>query len=100
MNIKIPPSLKKFLRRTDKVFSRYGFEVYVLLIMLVLGFLVFEIRQFANPPRNEDLYNEQLLTLTQGRFDQKVIDRAKTLIDSNVDVKQIYLEGRDNPFSE
>lgn len=96
----MPPAVKKFLTKFGKGFERYGFEVYVLLIMVVLGFLVFEIRQFANPPRNEDLYNEQLLTLKQGRFDQKVIDRAKGLIDSNVDVKQIYLDGRDNPFSE
>lgn len=100
MNIKLPPAIKKYQSRVSKVWNRYGLEAYILLIMIILGFLVFEIRQFANPARNETLYEEEVLTLKSGRFDQKVIDRAKSLIDSDVDIKQIYLDGRDNPFSE
>jgi len=100
MKLKLPPSLQKFIAKFRNLFGRFGFEVFLVLILVVLGFIVFEVRQFADPPRNEDLYNEQLTTISSGRFDKKVIDRAEGLIDSNVEVKQIYLDNRDNPFSE
>ena len=96
-NIKtILPYIKKMLAKARS----YATFVFIIGILLLYGFLVFQIGSLASKEPDDSSVSEQLNTLKRLKIDQETIDKIEQLEDQNVSVQALFKEARDNPFQD
>lgn len=79
---------------------RYMVLIFILIMAAAYGFLVFRIGTLAQSEPSESAVTEQLQTVKRPKIDQGAIDRIQTLEDSNIEVKALFDQARQNPFQE
>jgi hypothetical protein len=97
LNIKsLKPLTKKLLAKAQ---AYVGF-VFIISILLVYGFLVFQIGAMAGKEPEEASVSEQLSAIKRLQIDQATINKIEQLQDQNVSVQALFKEARDNPFQD
>lgn len=92
----IIPAIKKLLNRAQT----YAAFIFIIGILSLYGFLVFQIGSLASKDPEETAVSDQLNTLKRLRIDQDTIDKIEQLEDQNVSVQSLFKEARDNPFQD
>jgi len=95
----IPPYLKK-LPAKIKGLGKYLPLIAFLLFMLVCSGLVLQIGQLSRQDPSDDAVSEKLSTIKTPKIDPATLKKIQQLQDQNVDVKSLFDQARNNPFSE
>lgn len=74
--------------------------IFILVILALFAFLVLRIRTFVTAEPSESAVTERLLVGQPVKIDEEAVERIEKLEESNVEVKALFKEARDNPFSE
>ena len=88
--------LKKILAKVQPYIS----FAFIMGILLLYGFLVFQIGSLASKEPDESSITEQLNSVKRLKIDQATIDKINQLQDQNVTVQSIFKDARDNPFQD
>lgn len=89
---KIMPYVNKLLR--------YKAIIFFVVLAVVFGYLVFTINSLNNRQPDDNAVNEKYQSVTRPHIDQSVVDKIKQLQDNSVQVKSLFNQARNNPFSE
>ena len=81
-------------------FQRYKTFLSIILIASVLGFIVYRINSLNSITPTESAIEEQLKTSTRPRIDKEVVEKLVNLEAENIQVKTLFNQVRQNPFSE
>jgi len=79
---------------------KYLLFTFFIFLLLVCAFLVFQINKFASVEPSEDAVTSKLQDISRPHIDQSAITKIQQLQDQNVQVKTLFQQARDNPFSE
>lgn len=90
--------IPKIATNVVKRFKKYAVFACVMLVLVAYGFLVFRINNYVSHEPDADVVNERLNNLRRPKIDQSTIDKIQQLQDTNVQVKALFDEARDNPF--
>ena len=71
-----------------------------MVVMVLVGFLVFQINRLATAEPTDTMIEEKLQTVARPKLDQAVIERIQQLQDQNVEVRSLFDQARNNPFNE
>ncbi len=93
---KIPKMLKSALLNLLK----HAKFIFIIIIMVLIGFLVFEINQLINKEPTEEQISAQLEIIKRPKIDQETIYKIEKLEDQNVAVQALFQKARDNPFKD
>lgn len=93
---KIPGMFKVFLKR---ILKHAGF-IFILIIISLSGFLIFEINALINSEPTDEQISAQLQTIQRPKIDQDIINKIEQLKDHNVAVRALFKTARDNPFQD
>lgn len=101
MNINLDlKQLPDLLKAIQKVFLRYLPIIFIVLVLLIYSFLVWQIGTISNSEPNSDEISEQLKISPRLKIDQDVINKVEILQDQNIKIKSLFKEARDKPFQE
>jgi hypothetical protein len=95
-----PSTLGKQLKAAGQKLMSYLGLIVVIVILGMYSFLVFRINNLTTAEPPEDAIAEKLKTVQRPKIDQQVVERVQSLEDNSVEVKALFQEARDNPFSE
>lgn len=98
MKLEIKPLLKK-LRPLFNFLKRDSVGIFLAIVAIVFGFLIWRIGSLTGAEPSQDALNEKLLKVVRPRIDQDSISKIKALQAQNVDI-QSYFVDRSNPFQE
>lgn len=93
---KIPQLVKMFLKNT----LRHAKFIFAVIIILLAGFLIFEINVLINKEPTDEQISAQLETIKRPKIDQETINKIEQLEDHNVAVQSLFKNARDNPFQD
>ncbi len=79
--------------------ARYRVLLFVLLIASVYGFLAYNIYSLSSVEPDQASVDSQITSLTPS-IDESVAKQLQSLQDNSVNVKSLFTEARNNPFSE
>jgi len=79
---------------------RYMVLIFILAFLGIYGFLVFRINTLAGGEPSEEAVEERLNTVQRPRVDQNAVDKIEQLQTQNIEVKTLFDQARNNPFSE
>lgn len=99
MNVDLKKIPAAFAPIMSKI-RQYGGFVVVLLVLAAFAFIIIRINYYATLEPSQAAIDEKLLNLKQTRINQDAIDKIEKLNSTNVDVKALFDEARDNPFHE
>ncbi len=99
MNFDLKDIPKKLSPIIEKLRGSLGF-ITILIVLGMFGFIVLKIRYYASVQPTQTAVDEKLQGLQRTRIDQAAIDRIENLESTNVDVRALFEEARDNPFQE
>ncbi len=77
---------------------RYTTVIFIVFILGIYSFLVFQIGTLSQVVPDETKVNEQLSRVKRLKIDQQSVDKIEQLEDQNVRVQSLFKEARDNPF--
>lgn len=80
--------------------KRYIVFIFLMIMLLLFGFIVFRVNQLSQKEPSEDAIAEKLQTVQRPRIDQEALEKIQNLEDQNLQVRSLIREARDNPFSE
>lgn len=90
---------KKFKPLLDYL-KRYRGFIFIMLLLLAYGFIVFRINTLTTTEPDEAAILEKLQSVQRPKLDQSAVQKLEELEDQNVDVQTIFQQARDNPFTE
>lgn len=99
MNLDLKTLLGKLTPLVQKLRSYATFIVFILFLG-IFGFLVFRINSLVNTEPSEDAVLEGLQTIKRPRIDEDVVEKMQQLEETNIEVKSLFEQARDNPFEE
>ncbi len=99
MKLEIPPYLKNLRPRLLRFKRSLPLTVF-LLFVLICGGLVLRIGQLSRIEPTEDSVTEKLSSIKRPKVDAATLNKIQQLQDKNVDVKTLFDQARNNPFSE
>ncbi len=80
--------------------KKYVVFVFAITILLIFSFFVVRINQISRSEPTEQQIEEKLQTVQRPRIDQAVLDKIEELQGQNIEVKSLFDQARNNPFSE
>ncbi len=92
----IPAKLIELLPRL----RQYVVFIFILSVLGVYGFLVHQINTHSLAEPTEDALTEKLQDVRRPIIDETVLEHIRQLEDQNVEVRALFEEARNNPFSE
>lgn len=98
-NVDIGGSLKAISSLFHKLASYLGLA-FVLAMLGLYSFLVFRINSLTTSDPTEESITQALSTVQRPKLDQTIVEKVQSLEDNSVEVKALFQEARDNPFSE
>lgn len=99
MKIELPSYLRKFSPTLQRYRRYLPIMVFVLFMLLSAG-LVLQINRLSRQEPSEDAVTEKLTSIKTPKVDQATLNKIQQLQDQNVDVKSLFDQARNNPFSE
>lgn len=82
------------------VFQKYSVFIAVLVAFGIFGFLINRIRVLATTEPSESALSEKLGEQKPITIDKSAVEKVQQLQATNVEVKALLNQGRDNPFQE
>ena len=98
MKLDIQPNLKK-LQPLVNFLKRDSVAIFLLVIAVIFGYLIWRIGTLANAEPSEEAIQEKLLTVVRPKIDADSIKTIQNLKAQNIDI-QSYFTDRENPFQE
>ncbi len=80
--------------------KRYTTFMFFIAMLFIAMFLVYRINQFNRLEPSDDAVTEKLQTVQRPKLDPEVLKTIQQLQDQNVEVKSLFDQARNNPFSE
>ena len=74
--------------------------ISILIVLCVFGFIVYRISYFNGAEPTETAIEEQLKTSTRPKIDKALVEKLVNLESDNIQVKSLFNQVRENPFSE
>ncbi len=99
MKIDVKVIINKLKILLKRMVGYAGF-IAVILVLASYGFIVFRIRTLANHEPDSEVVSERLKNLKKPSIDQATIDKIQQLQETNVQVKALFDQARDNPFQD
>lgn len=99
MNIEVKNITAKILPALQGL-KRYAVFIFILVVLVVYGYLVFHINGLASQEPPEDAIAERLKTVQRPRIDEDALNKIQQLEDQNIQVQTLFQDARDNPFAE
>lgn len=99
MSIEIKDILPK-LKTLFYELKRYTVVIFIVVLVIIYGFLAFKIGTISSIEPDEADVAEQLKGTKQLQVDQEAIDKILQLKDQNIAVQSLFESARDNPFQE
>lgn len=97
MNLDIK-SIQLLANRALKKVRKYFVFIFIIAILGIYGFLVFQIGELSRAEPDEDKITEQLKTAVRPKIDEESIKKIRQLEDQNISVKSLFEQARENPF--
>ena len=98
MNIELKPLLAK-LRPLIDFIKRDSVGIFLMLVAVVFGFLIWRIGTLASAEPSQDVIDEKLITVVRPKIDPASIKKIEDLQAQNINI-QSYFSDRNNPFQE
>lgn len=95
--------LKKITNRITGLYKgllKHAKFIFIVIVVLLAGFLIFEINVLINKEPTDEQISAQLQTIKRPKIDQDTIDKIEQLEDHNVAVQSLFKAARDNPFQD
>ena len=74
--------------------------VFIIASLSVVAALL-QTRNYLNPSRNEELYQEEVLKINYSKIDDEIVEELLTTQeDENIEVDPLLVPNRNNPFAE
>ena len=89
-----------YLNKLKSFLITHGIIIFLVTVITIYGFLVFQINRLSSVEPSEEQLAEQLSILKRPQIDQTSIDKILELRDQNIAVKSLFEEARDNPFKD
>ena len=99
MKLEVKDVPKKLLPLFEKL-KQYKTLLFIVSLALIFGFLIMKINTYAQIEPTEDAINEKLTNIQRPKIDANALAKIQQLEDQNVEVKSLFEQARDNPFSE
>lgn len=99
MNIDLKTLPDQFKVYAKKLMRHMKF-IFIIAILAVSSFLVFEINNLTNQEPSQEQITEQQEIIKRPRIDQETIDKIEQLEDQNIAVQSLFKTARDNPFQD
>mgnify|MGYP003537540204 CR=1 FL=1 len=99
MNFEVKDIPAKIVPIVNKL-KRYVPVIFIVFVSLILGFLITRISTYAQTEPSEDAVTEKLTTVQRPKIDENALKKIEQLEDQNIDVKSLFQQARENPFSE
>lgn len=97
LNVK---NIQEIIYKCLLFFKKYAVFIFVLIGFGIFGFLVFRIRTLANREPSETTVNEKIGQNKPISVDESAVKKVEQLKATNVEVKALFEQSRDNPFQE
>ena len=94
------PSLNAQLMGIMHVLGRYMTLWFVLLLLVVYGFVLFQIQGAQSAQPTEGEIASQLQSIATPHVDPNVVQQMQNLQDHSVNVRTLFDQARSNPFQE
>lgn len=78
--------------------QRYSLVLFIVLIALVYGFILFRIKTLNDTQPSADAIAAQVKAAQVPHIDEAAIKQLQSLQDNSVNVKTLFNEARSNPF--
>ncbi len=82
------------------ILKKYSVIIFIVVSMSALGFMIFRINALSNREPSDSMVNEKSNQNQNFNIDDSVVKKIEELKETNVDVKAIFEQTRDNPFQE
>lgn len=82
------------------IVKKYGLLIVILISLGIFGFLVLKIRTLADREPSSDLILEKSGQAPSTKVDESIAERVRQLQETNVEVRAIFEQSRNNPFQE
>lgn len=99
MNLELKDIPQKLAPLLDKL-KKYKTLFFILLLALIFGFLITRINSYAQTEPTQEAVIDELTTVQRPKIDENAIEKIEQLQDQNIEVKSLFDQARDNPFSE
>ncbi len=80
--------------------TAYAVFIFIVGSLLVLSFFVYRINSLANQEPSESAIAEKAGESRPATIDKKAVEKIQELQSTNVEVKALFDQNRDNPFRE
>lgn len=97
--IKLPGNNRR-LSAIQAQLIRNALLIFVVVTACAYGFLVYQINRLTQIEPSAEQVSEKLEAVTRPRIDQNSVDRLNQLEAENIEVKTMFDEARNNPFTE
>ncbi|CAN5421094.1 hypothetical protein BH10PAT3_BH10PAT3_0970 [soil metagenome] len=98
MKLDIKPILKK-LRPFINFLKRDSVGIFLAIVAVIFGFLIWRIGNLAGAEPSSDAMSEKLTSVVRPKIDPASIKKIEDLQAQNIDI-QSYISDRNNPFQE
>lgn len=95
-----PQQLKNSLKQLAIKMQRYAVFIFIIGVLGLYGFLVYQIGQLSQAEPKADDTTEQLKAVKRLKLDQSSINKMQQLEDQNVGVQTLFESARQNPFQD
>ncbi len=92
--------LGKLTQPLKQLFGKVHVAVLAILIVGLYVYLLLQVGKFANAEPTQDQITESIVTIKQVKIKPEDIARLESLRETNVEVKAIFDQTRDNPFTD
>lgn len=92
--------IKKIVLKLMFFLKKKAVFIFIIVGLGLFGFLVFQIRGYSDKQPSDDLLAEKLGTSRPTRIDEDAVEAIKNLQGTNTEVKALFDQNRNNPFSE
>lgn len=99
MNIEIK-NITKIGPKIVKIFDRYKVIFLMIVLLLIFGLLVINIGRYSTRDPSQSEIDERIKTVQVPKIDQEAVSKILELEDQNIEVKSLFEDARNNPFSE
>lgn len=98
--LKISPKIQRQVLTLLQKLNRFRVMLFILTYVLIYAVMVFKIGALLDNEPSDDMVSERLQSVVRPKIDQSSVDKMLRLEQQNVDVKSLFQQARDNPFSE
>lgn len=97
---KLDTSALKRFEPVIQVLKKNRTFISILIVLAVFGFIVYRISYFNSAEPTDTAIDEQLKTSSRPRIDKAIVEKLVNLESDNIQVKSLFNQVRENPFSE